>query len=101
MTAKLSPDSVGLIFSMHAEGRKVDDIAAAAGCAYPTVVRYLNSAGIVLGHKGKPKQINSEYMSMALDMRAAGATWWDVSAKIGFHPHTFLRELRATRHQSQ
>lgn len=97
MTAKLSPDSVGLIFSMHGAGAEVEEIAAAAGCAYSTVVRYLNAAGIVLGNKGKPKQLTAEYLSMALDMRAAGSTWYDVEQHIGFHRKTFQGELRAQR----
>jgi transposase len=100
MTAKLSPDSVGLIFSMHADGKTADEIAAAAGCSYASVVRYLNAAGIVLGNKGRPKQLTAEYLSMALDMRASGATWRDVEAKIGFHRQTFLGELRAMRSQA-
>lgn len=65
MTAKLSPDSIGLIFSMHAAGHSVDEIADAAGCSYSTVVRYLNAAGIVLGNKGKPKQLTAEYLALA------------------------------------
>ncbi|WP_207285173.1 helix-turn-helix domain-containing protein [Pseudomonas sp. FW300-N2A2] len=100
MTAKLSPDSVGLIFTMHAAGHPVEHIADAAGCSYPTVVRYLNAAGIVLGNKGKPKQLTTEYLTMALDMRAAGSTWYDVEHHIGFHRSTFQSELRAMRTQS-
>lgn len=101
MTAKLSPDSVGLIFSMHAEGNSIDDITAAVGCSYPTVVRYLNAAGIVLGNKGKPKQLTPEYLTMALDLRAAGSTWHDVERHIGFHRKTFQGELRSMKRASQ
>jgi len=100
MTAKLSPDSIGLIYTMHAAGHSAESIADAAGCSYPTVVRYLNSAGIVLGNKGRPKQLTAEYLSMALDMRAAGSTWYDVETKIGFSRVTFQQELRAMRAQS-
>lgn len=97
MTAKLSPDSIGLIFTMHAAGHQVDHIADAAGCSYPTVVRYLNAAGIVLGNKGKPKQLTADYMALALDMRANGSTWYDVQKRIGFHRSTFQGQLRAAR----
>lgn len=98
MTAKLSPDSVSLIFSMHEKGCGAKDIAKAIGCAYSTIVRFLNASGIVLGGKGgKPKQLTAEYLTMALDMRANGSTWFDVEAKIGFHRKTFQRELRAMR----
>lgn len=97
MTAKLSPDSVGLIFTMHAAGHPVEHIADAAGCSYPTVVRYLNAAGIVLGNKGKRKQLTDEYLTMALDMRAHGSTWYDVEEHIGFHRSTFHSQLRAMK----
>lgn len=100
MTAKLSPDSIGLIFTMHAAGHPVEHIADAAGCSYPTVVRYLNAAGIVLGNKGRPKQLTAEYLTLALDMRAHGSTWMDVEKRIGFHRTTFQSELRATRAQA-
>ena len=101
MTAKLSPDSIGLIFTMNAAGHCAEEIADAAGCSYSTVVRYLNSAGIVLGNKGgRPKELTTEYLSMALDMRASGARWVDVEAKIGFCRTTFQSELRAMRAQS-
>ena len=46
MAAKLSPDSVGLIFTMNASNHPVNEIADAAGCSESTVVRYLNAAGI-------------------------------------------------------
>ena len=98
MTAKLSPDSVTLIFSMHKKGCETVDIAEAVGCHRSVVVRYLNASGIILGNTGgKPKQLTSEYLNMALDMRGAGSTWHDVEAKIGFHRKTFQRELRAMR----
>lgn len=97
MTAKLSPESIGLIFTMNAAGHSAENIADAAGCAHSTVVRYLNAAGIVLGNKGKPKQLSSEYMAMALDMRAHGSTWYDVEQHIGFHRSTFQARLRAER----
>ena len=61
MTAKLSPDSVGLIYTMNAAGHCAEDIADAAGCSYSTVVRYLNHAGIVLGNRGRPKEFTAEY----------------------------------------
>jgi hypothetical protein len=99
MTAKLSPDSIGLIFTMHAAGHPVESIADAAGCSYPTVVRYLNNAGIVLGNKGKPKQLTADYMTLALDMRAHGKRWIDVEYKTGFHRSTFHSQLRAARVQ--
>lgn len=101
MTAKLSPDSIGLIFTMRAAGHPVEHIADAAGCSYPTVVRYLNAAGIVLGNKGKPKQLSTEYLAMALDMRAAGSTWYDVENRVGFHRSTFQGLLRSMRRVSQ
>lgn len=100
MTAKLSPDSVELIFTMRAAGHPVEHIADAAGCSYPTVVRYLNAAGIVLGNKGRPRQLTADYMALALDMRAHGSTWIDVETHIGFHRSTFQGELRAMRAQS-
>ena len=99
MTAKLSPDSVGLIFTMNAAGHCADEIADAAGCSYSTVVRYLNQAGVVLGNKGKPKQLTPAYLAMGLDMRAGGATWYDVQKRIGFHRSTFQSQLRAMRAQ--
>lgn len=94
MTAKLSPDSIGLIFTMNAAGHCAEEIADAAGCSYPTVVRYLNAAGIVLGNKGKPKQLTADYMALALDMRAHGSTWYDVEQHVGFHRKTFQAEIR-------
>lgn len=97
MTAKLSPDSIGVIYTMHAAGHPVERIMDAAGCSYPTVVRYLNNAGIVLGNKGKPKQLTAGYLTLALDMRAAGSTWYDVEQHVGFHRSTFQSELRALR----
>jgi len=99
MTAKLSPDSIGLIFSMHASGSKAEDIATAVGCAYSTVVHHLNSAGVVLGNKGRPKQLTPDYMALALDMRAHGSTWYDVEQHVGFHRSTFHSQLRAQRAQ--
>jgi hypothetical protein len=100
MNPKLSPESIGLIFTMHAAGHPPEHIADAAGCAYSTVVRYLNSAGIVLGNKGRPKQLTAEYLTLALDMRASGKRWIDVEQHIGFHRSTFQGELRAMRAQS-
>lgn len=101
MTAKLSPDSIGLIFSMFDGGAETVAIAEAVGCAPSTVVRYLNAAGIVIGRTGgRPKEITADYLSLALSMRESGATWPDVSKKIGFHQSTFQRELRTMRAQS-
>lgn len=100
MTAKLSPDSIGLIFTMHAAGHPVEHIADAAGCSYPTVVRYLNAAGIVLGNKGSAKKLTADYMALALDMRAHGQRWIDVEYKLGFHRSTFHSQLRAMREQA-
>lgn len=101
MTAKLSPDAIGLIFTMHAAGHPTDHIADAAGCSCPTVVRYLNAAGIVLGNKGgRPRQLTADYMALALDMRAHGQRWIDVEYKTGFHRSTFQSQLRAARNQS-
>lgn len=100
MTAKLSPDSIGLIFTMHAAGRRVEQIADAAGCSYPTVVRYLNHAGIVLGNKGRKRELTDDYLNMALDMRAKGTKWDDIEAHIGFCRKTFQTWIRAQRAQS-
>lgn len=97
MTAKLSPDSIGLIFTMHAAGHEADAIADAAGCSYPTVVRYLNHAGIFLGNKGKPKQLTAEYLALGIDMRDHGSTWIDVERRIGFHRSTFQGALRSMK----
>ncbi|MCU1758763.1 helix-turn-helix domain-containing protein [Pseudomonas sp. 14P_8.1_Bac3] len=97
MTAKLSPDSIGLIFTMNAAGHCAEEIADAAGCSYSTVVRYLNQAGVVLGNKGKPKQCTADYMALALDMRAQGSTWYDVERHVGFHRSTFHSQLRSMR----
>jgi DNA-binding IclR family transcriptional regulator len=99
MTAKLSPDSIGLIFAMNAAGHCAEEIADAAGCSYSTVVRYLNEAGVVLGNKGRPKQLTADYMALALDMRANGSTWYDVEQHVGFHRSTFHSQLRAMRTQ--
>lgn len=95
MTAKLSPDSIGLIFTMNAAGHPADEIADAAGCSYPTVIRYLSAAGIVLGNKGRPKEFTAEYLAMALNMRASGARWVDVERKIGFGLTTIKETMRA------
>jgi hypothetical protein len=100
MTAKLSPDSIGLIFTMHAAGHSVDQIMDAAGCSYASVVRYLNNAGIVLGNKGRRRECTDEYLNMALDMRAQGTKWDDIEAHIGFCRQTFQTWIRATRAQS-
>lgn len=100
MTAKLSPDSIGLIFTMNAAGHCAEEIADAAGCSYSTVVRYLNQAGVVLGNKGgRPRLLTEEYMALALDMRAHGKRWVDVEYKTGFHRSTFHSQLRAQRTQ--
>ncbi len=101
MTAKLSPDSIGLIFTMHAAGHSVEQIVDAAGCSYPTVVRYLNHAGILLGHKGKgrPRELTDDYLNMALDMRAKGKKWDDIEAHIGFCRQTFQTWIRVQRAQ--
>lgn len=99
MTAKLSPDSIGLIFTMNAAGHCAEEIADAAGCSYSTVVRYLNEAGVVLGNKGRPKQLTADYMALALDMRAHWSTWYDVEQHVGFHRSTFHSQLRAQRSQ--
>ena len=95
MTAKLSPDSIGLIFTMNAAEHCAEEIADAAGCSYSTVVRYLNHAGIVLGNKGRPKEFTAEYLTLALNMRASGARWVDVEAKIGFGLTTIKETMRA------
>jgi hypothetical protein len=97
MKTKLSRDEVGQIFSLHALGNKASVIAEAIGRPYATVVYYLNAAGIVLGNKGKPRQCTEHYLSMALDMRAHGSTWYDVEQHIGFHRSTFQARLRAER----
>lgn len=98
MTAKLSPDSIGLIFTMSASKHPVNEIADAAGCSESTVVRYLNAAGVILGnHGGRPRLVTDEYMTLALDMRAKGQRWIDVEHKIGFHRSTFQARLRAER----
>lgn len=99
MTAKLSPDSIGLIFTMNAAGHPADEIADAAGCSYSTVVRYLNQAGVVLGNKGRTRECTDEYLNMALDMRANGTKWDDIEAHIGFCRQTFQTWIRATRAQ--
>lgn len=100
MKTKLSPDSIGLIFTMHAAGHPADQIADAAGCSYPTVVRYLNAAGIFLGNKGRPRECTDEYLNLALDMRAKGTKWDDIEAHIGFCRQTFQTWMRATRAQA-
>jgi hypothetical protein len=97
MTAKLSPDSIGLIFTMNASKHPVNEIADAAGCSYSTVIRYLNAAGIVLGNKGRPRQCTDQYIAMAMDMRSHGSTWYDAGQSIGFHRSTFQARLRAER----
>lgn len=99
MTAKLSPDSVGLIFTMNAAGHRAEEIADAAGCSYPTVVRYLNAAGIVLGNKGRKRELTDDYLSMALNMRANGTKWDDIEAHIGFCRQTFQTWIRVQRAQ--
>jgi hypothetical protein len=99
MTAKLSPDAIGLIFTMNAAGHCADEIADAAGCSYSTVVRYLNEAGVLLGNKGRPKQLTADYMALALDMRSKGQRWVDVEYATGFHRSTFHSQLRAMRVQ--
>lgn len=99
MTAKLSPDSIGLIFTMNAAGHCAEDIADAAGCSYPTVVRYLNAAGIVLGNKGRKRELTDDYVSMALGMRANGTKWDDIEAHIGFCRQTFQTWIRVQRAQ--
>lgn len=97
MTAKLSPDAIGLIFTMHAAGHPVDQIMDAAGCSYPTVVRYLNQAGIVLGNKGRQRECTDEYLNMALDVRAKGTKWDDIEAHIGFCRQTLQGWMRVQR----
>ena len=99
MTAKLSPDAIRLIFTMHTAGHPVEHIADAAGCSYSTVVRYLNNAGIVLGNKGRKRELTDEYLNMALDMRAEGKKWGDIERHIGFCRQTFQTWIRATRAQ--
>ena len=99
MTAKLSPDSIGLIFTMNAAGHCAEEIADAAGCSYPTVVRYLNHAGIVLGNKGRKRELTDDYLNMALDMRAKGKKWDDIEAHIGFCRQTFQTWIRVQRTQ--
>lgn len=98
MTAKLSPESIRLIFTMNAAKHPVSEIADAAGCAESTVVRYLNEAGVILGnHGGRPRLVTDYYMALALDMRAQGQRWIDVEYKTGFHRSTFQARLRAER----
>lgn len=97
MTAKLSSDSVALIFKMYAEGEETRDIAKAVGCARSTVVAYLNAAGIVLGQKGRPKEITEQYIAMVIVMRADGKTWYDIEERIGFHRTSLRQELRRYR----
>ncbi|SDR01700.1 helix-turn-helix domain-containing protein [Pseudomonas moorei] len=96
----LSPQSIGQIFTMNAAGHPASSIAKAVGCSYPTVVRYLNNAGIVLGNKGRKRELTDEYLNMALDMRAQGKKWDDIEAHIGFCRQTFQTWIRATRAQS-
>lgn len=100
MTAKLSPESIGLIFTMHAAGHPAEHIADAAGCSYPTVVRYLNQAGIVLGNKGSKRELTDDYLNMAIDLRAKGKTWAYIESRIGFCRKTFQAWIRAQRIQS-
>jgi DNA invertase Pin-like site-specific DNA recombinase len=98
MKTKLSPESIRLIFTMHAAGHPAENIADAADCSYSTVIRYLNAAGIVLGnHGGRPRLVTDEYMALAADMRAKGQRWIDVEYKTGFHRSTFQARLRAER----
>jgi transposase len=85
---------------MHADGKTADEIAAAAGCSYASVVRYLNAAGIVLGNKGRKRELTDEYLNMALDMRAKGTKWDDIEAHIGFCRQTFQTWIRAQRAQA-
>lgn len=99
MTARLSPDSIGLIYTMHAAGHSVDQIMDAAGCSYASVVRHLNSAGIILGNKGRPRECTDEYLSLAIDMRAQGTKWDAIEAHIGFCRQTLQRWMRAERAQ--
>lgn len=98
----LSPQSIGQIYTMNAAGHPAATIAKVIGCSYPTVVRYLNSAGIVLGNKGKgrPRELTDDYLNMALDMRAKGTKWDDIEAHIGFCRQTFQTWIRATRAQA-
>lgn len=95
MTAKLSDESVSRIMEMFQAKTPTVDIAKAVDCSPSTVVRHLNAAGIVIGNTGgKPKQLTTEYLVMALGMRAQGIPWLTVEKKIGFHRSTFQGELR-------
>lgn len=96
MTAKLPPDALTRMLELHHAGKSPKEIALLLGCAAGTVVRYLNSNGIILGNKGSKNKV-AEYMPLAKEMRAAGYTWMEVGAEIGFHPTTFYRELNRTR----
>lgn len=101
MTAKLSPESIGLIFTMHAAGHPVEHIADAAGCSYPTVVRYLNQAGIMLGNKGgRKRELTDDFLNRAMSMRAKGKTWTYIEVRLGFCRKTFQAWIRAQRAQS-
>lgn len=97
MTAKLSEESVSLLHRMFDEGHATKDISAAVGCATSTVVRYLNEAGIILGNKGKAKQLTQEYYDLAMSMRSQGVPWEVVGKRIGFSHKTFQAEARVRR----
>lgn len=97
MTAKLSEESVNLMMEMFRSGNAAKDISKAVGCATSTVVRYLNEAGIVLGNKGRTKELTDEYFDLAMSMRSQGVSWEAVGKKIGFSHKTFQAEARLRR----
>lgn len=97
MTAKLSEESVSLLHRLFDEGHAAKDISKAVGCATSTVVRYLNEAGIVLGNKGRAKELTDEYFELAMRMRSQGVPWVEVGKKIGFSHKTFQAEARVRR----
>lgn len=78
---------------MFRRGYSSRQIEAKFGWSAATVRRWLKSIGVDMGGPGRKLEITQEYVDLAAMMRADGASWVDISKKLGFSVRQLQKRL--------
>jgi hypothetical protein len=104
MTAKLSPDSIGLIFTMNAAGHPADEIADAAGCSYPNLRAARLDVCRLEAREHVVRNANDEFQSELASLREELAKLKDaarVAGEVGApNFHAMKQRLAATEQRN-